>query len=411
MALKTIIKVCLPTGNWKKVIDSIMHKGDAKKARPLSECPESIRNKYYVAISYLLQRTWTTYPEKRLKFVTQQTQLLRISNKRWRQIVGSTWDEIRKNLEKLGIIEVDSSYCANSECTAGKPFSKGYRFAPSWHSATFEIAEVKYTQPKKQKFKGQKLKKLAKAEKLHWEALQAKLDKVSLDTVKAREIYEIAKKSKNWNPHQMLVHDILIDGFSNELKAVARTGRIFTDSNMIIAEMRDALRIIDKRTAEVDIVASQPTLLATLYPKNSKEREKYLNLIQSGQIYETIANALSVTRKEAKGLVYQYIFGGKSKRVAEWFQLNFPELATIIEGMKEKELARDLQRKESDVIVLDLMLNSGIDCVSIHDGVRCTVANAVECKRLIIESFERRYGVTPLVTIDYPSDEEEDLAA
>ena len=409
MALKISKKVCIPSGNWKNIIDSIMHKGDSKKVRPLRECPESIRNKYYVALSYLLIRAWSTKVPDGVGY-NQLEQIIRISNNRWKQEVGSTWDEINRNLEKASVIEVDSRYSTSSENSAGKPFSMGYRLHPSWHDAEFQAVAVKYTQPKRPKSK-KRLNASERVEKAHWDAIQAQLDKVSLDRVEARRLYQRAKIENKWNPLKILVHDIMIDEFTNDLKAVARTGRIYTASNRMASELRDALMICGMRTAEVDIVSSQPTLLATLYPEDSTERIEYLKLVDSRRIYETIAKALGETRNDTKTLVYRYIFGGRSARVAEWFQLNFPELATLIEDVPDKQLAGDLQVMESDVIVHDLMLNSRIDCVSIHDGLRCAVEDAEECKRLIIESFERRYGITPKVTIDYPADYSGDLAA
>jgi hypothetical protein len=112
---------------------------------------------------------------------------------------------------------------------------------------------------------------------------------------------------------------------------------------------------------ELDISASQPTLLATLYPDGCPEKEEYLGFVQGGQLYETIATwaGKGWARDQAKTEFFNQIAFGTFYRREPYelwvpFERRFPKLAGLMADIKRagnSKLPLQMQALEAKIAI------------------------------------------------------------
>jgi len=197
------------------------------------------------------------------------------------------------------------------------------------------------------------------------------------------------------------------------------TGRVFNVITGTASVLRPHLRLDGRPVVEVDVRACQPFLLATLYPKDSLERAKYLTAVTTGDFYELFRPALTTkadskrparSRKVLKLAVQiQVLFGGPNQRRELWdlFAATFPELAGLIDRfIKEGSttLAAHLQKLESGIVierVVPRLLQElqGRPFLTIHDSILCIRADAATVAKIMEEEFAARVGATPRMKV------------
>ncbi|MBC2602066.1 hypothetical protein [Puniceicoccus vermicola] len=166
------------------------------------------------------------------------------------------------------------------------------------------------------------------------------------------------------------------------------TGRLYYPFALQPSSIRSQALLGGEKTQEVDIACCQPYLLATLYPANSTEKEKYILLIQKGDFYIDIFGE-DESRDEVKKKAYRSILFGAAKYMngsyGKKLKEKLPELWQIIFDLKEANpngkgeektgnsyFACLLQKKESQIIfsVVEKLRQLNIPCLTIHDSIR-----------------------------------------
>jgi len=195
------------------------------------------------------------------------------------------------------------------------------------------------------------------------------------------------------------------------------TGRCFNNVSNYPKVLRPFLVLDGEPTGECDIANSQPLLLAALAygHDHSEERTRFVELVTSGQFYETLgawAGFVGKDRGWLKGRVYsEVLFGHEWFRAKMWNALatHFPHLAAYIDEVKcddHRQLALLLQRKEAEVIVHNIiprLTAMGIDALSIHDGCLSRAGDVGSVMRVMEEEVEAAIGIKPLVRVKSPS--------
>ena len=64
-----------------------------------------------------------------------------------------------------------------------------------------------------------------------------------------------------------------------------KTGRVFNNFSNLWSELRQFLTIDGESLCEIDIRNSQPLLASLLYPEDSEEKQRYLNVVLKGNFY------------------------------------------------------------------------------------------------------------------------------
>ncbi|MDA7640730.1 hypothetical protein N8787_03750 [Opitutaceae bacterium] len=169
-----------------------------------------------------------------------------------------------------------------------------------------------------------------------------------------------------------------------------KTGRLFNNYTNLWSDLREFLRIDGEAVAEIDIANSQPLLAADLYLENSEEKQKYLAIVLEGNFYRVLEAASGnkyPDYKKLKELVFAQVFFGKNSEgngrpLLRAFMNLFPELYSIIQGMKEfqkNKLALELQSTEADLVigkVVESLRLMEIPCLTVHDSILCKVSDA-----------------------------------
>lgn len=157
------------------------------------------------------------------------------------------------------------------------------------------------------------------------------------------------------------------DEFGNRLHS------IFTS---VPKQFRKYVKLWGESTTEIDLIQSQPTILAALlYDKIGSN--SFTNFINSGNdIYLVFSN----DRIKGKNLLYKTLFG---KHISRKFKSKFPDVVNIIQELKTtrvesnpsykstSNLAYILQQKESKVFrgLWDLLYKSNVSFIPIHDSI------------------------------------------
>jgi hypothetical protein len=165
-------------------------------------------------------------------------------------------------------------------------------------------------------------------------------------------------------------------------------GRFHTNFTILKKEIRNEfLTINNEMLTEIDIKNSQPLFFAVylkdeLFTDINGDTKKYFDLVKSGLLYDDIIQNSSVTdRNQAKEIIYKVLFGNNksNKKENAIFQQLYPSVFEYICEYKElrdsyRELAHDLQRKESNFIfnkVIKEVFETYPDIIlfTVHDSI------------------------------------------
>ena len=185
-----------------------------------------------------------------------------------------------------------------------------------------------------------------------------------------------------------------------------KTGRLFNNFTNLWSNLRKFIKIAGECVGEIDIANSQPLLAANLYPDDSEEKQKYLEIVLEGDFYRTLEAASGKKYpdyKKLKELVFQQVFfgsisDGNRRPLLRAFKALFPELLEIINNMKEgqkNKLALELQSIEANLVigkVVNRLRLLGIPCLTVHDSVICKVSDVEAAYGILVEELEKLIG-------------------
>lgn len=235
--------------------------------------------------------------------------------------------------------------------------------------------------------------------------LYESLKSSKINKERAIELFNTLKfKSRH---HKNLVKTMLVSILNENyyITVDKKTERVFSNYTNIMKEFRNLIEIDGQATAEVDIANSQPALLATMYPYDCEERQRYIKLVKDGQFYETINNTLPTPmddKKKIKTGIYACVFFNRIKAspVYNAFAKNFPLLAGYMGSFNPKDLAIELQRREARIVidgVVAKLRKMGVKAITIHDSIRVE-ARLVEIAKYVMEQVcNEVLGFTPTI--------------
>ena len=323
-------------------------------------------------------------------------------------------------LLKIGVIETDNHYRVARQTADGK--SKGYRFTSDYNCTKFRLVragEIDYERISK-RLRIREEKELTELRPEHRYLFDC-LKRVTIcdearNVIPPRDLLEVWPEDKE-DFYERSIEFIQTGQWFFKVGAI--TGRVFTNVANLPRELRPYLRLDGRRLAEIDISACQPLLLSELYPHDSTEKEKFLEIVLSGNFYEILDAKLSKPygsehRNELKQAVFTQIFFDKLRsrkgKLGELFSNLFPVLyAQIvkIKTPKHEVLAQRLQRAESDIVIKtfvgEVMRTTRIPLLTIHDSVLTFPEHTTEVVSQLMRAVHARLAVIPNIKDKKPA--------
>jgi len=184
-----------------------------------------------------------------------------------------------------------------------------------------------------------------------------------------------------------------------------KSGRVFYSVANLPKDFRAILLIDGDPVLEVDISASQPTLLATLYPRDCPEKDRYLKLIRERKFYESIAAwaKRGWDRGEAKiEFFHQIAYGTFNPKyeLLRLFEERFPKLIGIMRKVKEQgksALAIQMQELEASIAIYGACgecAERKIRVLPVHDALICRKADAKTVQEIFARHWKKKTGIT-----------------
>jgi hypothetical protein len=235
-----------------------------------------------------------------------------------------------------------------------------------------------------------------------WEGWQKDL---RIDTRRARKI--IAEMPVRSNPYD--IQTLLVERIRTRQHrfTVDAYGRVHNSITSLPRTLRQALRIHSQELGSVDIVNSQPALLAMLIhntdhthrwashghslkgtaPSIYDDRffppedgfSQYQKLATSGRLYEHLMDRTALSRREVKKGLLRDVFGKRGwypSALEDAFRRSFPGPWRFVRRFNRDDhgaLLKQLQRVESDLVIQQVggRLAGNGPFISLHDSVFC----------------------------------------
>jgi hypothetical protein len=175
---------------------------------------------------------------------------------------------------------------------------------------------------------------------------------------------------------------------------LSNEGRFYSSISNLPSNSIDFIKLYGFETARVDIKNCQPLLLSSMI-----SNEEFKKDCESGVFYDRIRTALSgesasfLNRAEVKLMCYKFIFFGskplKSGRLYNAMEKVYKGATSEINSIKQdKCLAKELQKKESDIFVKKIGKIKLFKLLR-HDEVIVTVNDEDKIKKYLINEFKR----------------------
>ncbi|MEN2400613.1 hypothetical protein GKZ90_0012550 [Flavobacterium sp. MC2016-06] len=144
-------------------------------------------------------------------------------------------------------------------------------------------------------------------------------------------------------------------------------------------------------TVEIDMKNAQFAILSNLSMFNLDEN--FIELAQSGQLYEYLEKRLSINREEVKEYLIVVAFGEAQYHPKELIDI-FPVTMQSISDFKNehgyKKFSVELQKGESRLMidgVFNMLSKNNIPVLPVHDSMRVKLSDAVRVKKMMEDFF------------------------
>lgn len=197
-------------------------------------------------------------------------------------------------------------------------------------------------------------------------------------------------------------------------KVCPGSGRVYYPVANLPKAIRAELLIDGSGVAEIDIAASQPTLLATLYGEPCAERDRYLSFVQGGRFYEAIAEWAGKpwTRDEAKTEFFNQIAFGSYYCASKYdllmpFSHKFPLLAARMAGIKKSgnaALPLQMQKLEAAIAIdgaCGECAREDIKVLPVHDSLICKSADRAHVEEIFARHWFQRTKIPAILKIQH----------
>lgn len=231
--------------------------------------------------------------------------------------------------------------------------------------------------------------------------LRQQLERLTIDTDKFDERY-----GHHPDRHYYLAHLQTICDRELRFTKDDFSGRIHTNVTNLYKPLRSLLRVDNQpdTIGETDIKNSQPLFLGMVAKSNGVEDQKYMQLCETGQIYEHFAQRLGMLRESAKAELIKVMYAKNGYRsTLKWLlEHDFPAMADFIHEVKKKDhcrLSRQLQEEERRFVVDTVCVrlfqtNKDLFLTTIHDALLARKSDCDLVVSIMREEFAKR-GVHP----------------
>ena len=200
--------------------------------------------------------------------------------------------------------------------------------------------------------------------------------------------------------HTRLCQDVLVGDLRRHAFrfSVGTTGRVFNAITSLKRELRGAVRLAGEPMGNVDLVNSQPALLAVeMFHKNPTNGVKgratyrdspasspcaspalaFRSLVLDGRLYEFLMQRTGLSRDAVKLALLRDVLAKRGRypsAVEDVFRREFPEVYAFVRRANRQdhaELIRRLQRRESWLVIENVAprLVGKVPVVSLHDAI------------------------------------------
>lgn len=223
---------------------------------------------------------------------------------------------------------------------------------------------------------------------------------------------------------QLQLHDSIITFATGQMWMIRDTfgERLHPPTANLRSAYRRFLRFDGQPLVNVDVANCQFLIMGLLAHRNraTGDTRKFLDLVESGQLYESVAADASRefgnwSRDKAKSLLMCWQFRNpkhrKSAEVAfvnDWIEGNYPAVAECVASLKTDDYtncARQLQRLEREIMIdgaaaetLSLIAQDAF-VGTIHDSLMVCPSDVEIATQAILNAF-RKVGVNPTIRVD-----------
>jgi hypothetical protein len=307
---------------------------------------------------------------------------------------GNKYKRLIKNLEDNQLIFVNNKYSVENK------ICKKYEI--NTHISEYEIYDIKTNFIRQEFF--MKFSNGVSYNKWLWTSLKS--------TSFNSDIQSHIEKFNFISEHSKWCTSFNIENIKSNalfLKRDNNNGRVYSNICFLKREFRKHLLIDKEETVEIDVVNSQPTLLASFFNKieETAEYSLFLETVKNGCFYETIAklvkNSCDLDRKQIKEQVYKCILFNVCEKSEWWKSFNslFPTLAECISKLSGSELAIKLQTIESKIMIDSVCSNLeklNIKCLTVHDSVIVKKKDESQVVSIIKECFFKELSFYPSIS-------------
>lgn len=165
-------------------------------------------------------------------------------------------------------------------------------------------------------------------------------------------------------------------------------GRLYSSITNLSSTATPFLVLNNKPIEEIDVKNCQPLLLS-----NILTNDKYSEDVQNGTFYDNVAEAMNITRTEAKLRLYKHVFFNDntlaSGKLFDALNLIYgDDLIKQINNIKKNtKLSTTLQKIESDIFIK--ATNNYSNFITKHDAILAPKEDIDKFKNILIEEFNK----------------------
>ena len=317
-----------------------------------------------------------------------------------REIYGKKgWSDVVKTLIEIGAIKIDFGYCR-------KKYSRHYGLLTPFNQGIqrFDLKDGTLLRKYRKRLKKRAARDFSQSP-VEW--VIKSFDDCTFST--SEESMLSAQNFRSEHAKNCAINSLeSVAGHYHNFGRCA-AGRLYYPITSLKKDFRKKLLINGEQVVEIDAVACQPFLHASLYPKSCDERDKYLAAVSSPEFYEKLASwdgGFSGTRDECKKKVFKDLYYGSIykkplPKIWRWFCLEYPVLAEQMELVKMRgnsALPSLMQKIESNIVIdhcVPRLRDANIRVLPMHDAIIVPVSQKETAQNLLKESWVAVVGFAP----------------
>ena len=328
---------------------------------------------------------------------------------------------IKQVLVQVGIIEEKrSKKHGGSTYQVGK-ISKCFRLTARYRQQTFRRRQLQHKSFLR-KVERERLKQNDNSTRGHVGKMliRKSIESITFDCAGARRFVE---QSTVLKPTQKMHYEVIISLFeAKEFGFTTKTGRFHHIFTYCPRDLRQFACWKEKPLFQIDVSNCQPALHAILYPTNSEEKEKFVDIVSKGNFFQYLNQKLDkphdltnpAIKNSFKEEVFHKIFYGApwnqgKSALGATFRKEFSELDEQIRIAKKgttNELPIRMQKLEGSIVINNVALGvawvnqkEDMCLISIHDALLTTSDYVESVQQAMKDAFVGVLGFNVAVKV------------